>query len=324
MPEHILHTTTTVIDPSDNIDVAPQAQVKSKTSAKLKRSQPHHAASLCDYELDNDSEIDVDDAESSSGCWMSHATKFIPPFTGESEKWEVWFAQFEVVANNQQWMTEQQLSALLPLLCKSASEFAFSTLSKDIWSNYKTLVKELTTRYWHVESKKGYQAKWSSIKQTPSQSEEQLAAHIKWVYKKAFPGWDPQAWKEDLLAKFYDALSDNNAKLAVEFTKDPNDIDEAVDYVVHYKETWKSWRSDDGGKYGQVRNVKMNDDMEYCDDQDIETDNVIWSVQSMSEQPSEKKNNKESNSDKSQTSEQPQCKPEGWQILKCKDWQDML
>ena len=31
-----------------------------------------------------------------------------------------------------------------------------------------------------------------------------------------------------MLAKFYEALSDNNARLAIEFTKDPNDIDEAV------------------------------------------------------------------------------------------------
>ena len=78
---------------------------------------------------------------------MSHATKFIPPFTGKSEKWEVWFAQFKVVVNNQEWMNEQQLSALLLLLHKSAGEFAFSTLTNDIQFNYKTLVKELTTRY---------------------------------------------------------------------------------------------------------------------------------------------------------------------------------
>ena len=56
----------TVIDPSDTINVAPQAQVKSKTSTKFQRSQSHHATSLCDYELDNDSEIDFDDTESCS------------------------------------------------------------------------------------------------------------------------------------------------------------------------------------------------------------------------------------------------------------------
>ena len=114
-----------------------------------------------------------------------------------------------------------------------------------------------------------------------------------------------------MLAKFYEALSDNNARLAIEFTKDPNDIDEAVDYVVHYKETQKPRRPDDGAKYGRARNVKTSDDMEYCDDQDSETDTVVRSVQLMSEQPLEKKNNKESNSGKGQTNKQLQHKPGG-------------
>ena len=179
-----------------------------------------------------------------------HATKLLPPFTGEGEKWEAWFAQFEEVADDNNWTTSQRLKALRPLMRKSAGEFVFYTLTPEVHSNYRTLAKELMTCYRKVESKKGYQSKWTSLRQTAGQNEEELAAEIKRIYEKAFPGRDTESKQDDLLTKFLQALSDNAVRLAMEYVKDPDDIDEAVEFVVQYKEARKVGKLyNDGSKY---------------------------------------------------------------------------
>ena len=76
-----------------------------------------------------------------------HNAKLIPPFTGKGEKWEVWLAQFDVFATNHRWSKADLLSALLPLLRKSAGEYAFGTLSAKVRSSYKLLIKELTKHF---------------------------------------------------------------------------------------------------------------------------------------------------------------------------------
>ena len=47
-----------------------------------------------------------------------------------------------------------------------------------------------------------------------------------------------------MVSKFFEALLDTNAKAQVQFVKNPKNIDDAVKYVVHYQETYKSKKSD--------------------------------------------------------------------------------
>ena len=65
---------------------------------------------------------------------------------------------------------------------------------------------------------------------------------------------------EDILNKFFEALVDSNAKLAVEFNKNPKDIDETVDFVIQYKGACAAGKPD--AKYGRTRAVNTNEEPE--------------------------------------------------------------
>ena len=106
-----------------------------------------------------------------------------------------------------------------------------------------------------MESRKSYINRWSSLKQGPNQTDEELVAHIKWVYEKAYPEQNGDIWKEDLVSKFLEALYDNNARAAVEFMKSTENIDKAVEFVVQYKETWKRKADDPQGQMQVVQTV---------------------------------------------------------------------
>ena len=238
-------------------------------------------------EIDSDGSIDSEDDESMDSddgarrrSGAPHNAKLIPPFTGNGEKWEVWLARFEAVATNHKWNKADRLSTLLPLLRKSASEYAFGTLNAKVRSSYRLLVKELTKRFRVVESVKSYQSKWSNLRQAPGQTEEELAAHIRWLHGKAYPGRDETTQREDMLLKFFEALSDRSARVAVEFTKKPRNIDVAVDCVVQYREIRKANRADDGSKYGRARAVRLSDDLGFWDES-YEDDSREASIRAM-------------------------------------------
>ena len=57
------------------------------------------------------------------------------------------------------------------------------------------------------------------------------------MYGKAYPQWDSSARAEDLLHRFLSVLQDQKARQQIEFVKDPNNIDEALDEMVKYWET---------------------------------------------------------------------------------------
>ena len=146
---------------------------------------------------------------------------------------------------------QRQRSLVIPLLRKNAGEFVFGSVNKKVRTNYKKLVRELRMRFRTVESERGYRLKWTELRQSPGQSVEELAAHIKWLHDKAYPNRDRKTRKEYLVSKFFEALSDSMTKAQVQFIKDPQDIDEAVEYVVNYKDTYKSRHAD-----GRIRATK--------------------------------------------------------------------
>ena len=97
-----------------------------------------------DGESDSD-DSDEDDIESvdsnfRTGVKTPRASRFLPTFTGQGEKWEVWFAHFEDVAMSHNWTKAEKLSALTPLLQKNASEFVFGSVNRKVRTNYKKLV----------------------------------------------------------------------------------------------------------------------------------------------------------------------------------------
>ena len=65
-------------------------------------------------------------------------------------------------------------------------------------------------------------------------------AELKQVYGKAYPQWDSASRDEDLLCRFLHGLIDQKAHQQVEFVKDPANIDEALDEIVKYCESWQS------------------------------------------------------------------------------------
>ena len=242
---------------------------KWKRAKRSRSSVRHPAIVISGNDSDMECSDETSDMDTGTGSKPPRPGRYnmIPPFTGEGEKWEVWFARFEAVAANQGWSDAECLSALLPLLRKSDGDYAFGTLSKKAWTDYRVLIKGLTKRFKGKESVKSFQTKWSNLKQSPDQTVEDLAAHIRWLHAKAYPGRDESTQREDMLLKFFEALSDKNARVAVEFTKKPRDIDEALDCVVQYNEIRKVGDSKSGGRARAVR--KENDfDLSFLDEED--------------------------------------------------------
>ena len=227
--------------------------------------------SIVDDETDSTDSSDWDETSSIDtsfeGVKTPRESRLLPPFTGQNEKWEVWFAHFEDLAENHHWTKAEHLSALVPLLHKKAGEFVFGSVSRRVRTNYKKLISELHMWYRTVESKKSYKLKWAELKQTPGQSIEELAAHVKWLHDKAFPDRDRKTRKEDLVSKFFDALNDTTAKAQVQFVKDPDNIDDAVMDVIHYGDTYKLKRNE-----GRTRTTKTKD----CSDTDDGNSEAKW------------------------------------------------
>ena len=94
---------------------------------------------------DDSDEDDIESVDSNfkTGVKTPRASRFLPTFTGQGEKWEVWFARFEDVAMSHNWTKAEKLSALIPLLQRNAGEFVFGSVNKKVRTNYKKLVREL-------------------------------------------------------------------------------------------------------------------------------------------------------------------------------------
>ena len=185
--------------------------------------------------------------------------RLVPPFTAKKESWTVWFARFKAIANSNEWYEQERLCVVLPKLEGAAGEYVFEVLSKKIWSDYKKLVWELNACYCKVESKQNYRRQLSGISQRPGESEQELASKITRLYNKAYPNWDREVWCEDLLNLFFGALTDDDARRTIKCHKDPKDIDEAVDYLVYYHETWRWPKANDEKCRHYSRQTEVDD-----------------------------------------------------------------
>ena len=93
-----------------------------------------------DSEESDEDDIESVDSKFKTGVKTPRASIFLPTFTGQGEKWEVWFARFEDVATCHNWTKAERLSALIPLLRKNAGEFVFGSVNQKVQTNYKKLV----------------------------------------------------------------------------------------------------------------------------------------------------------------------------------------
>lgn len=152
----------------------------------------------------------------------------LPSVTGK-EAWKVWYNRFAEVADRHGWTEKKRLDELLPKLQGAAGEFVFGHLTKQVRSNYQSLIQELKNRYRVVETAKTFGVQFSRRSQKPGESVEEYAADLKRLYDK-----DKQTRQEDLLRRFLDGLLDKKASFQVEYVKDPEDIDEAVFDVVSF------------------------------------------------------------------------------------------
>ena len=86
----------------------------------------------------------------------------------------------------------------------------------------------MSARFAEFESKKVYRAKCCNLKQEVGQSEQELAATIKMIYGRAFPGRDWKISQEDMVSKFLEALLDDGQQTALEYPKVPETLDAAL------------------------------------------------------------------------------------------------
>jgi hypothetical protein len=154
------------------------------------------------------------------------------PFCGK-EKWKVWHTRFEVSTKG--WSHKDKLEEMLLLLRGTAAEFVFDQMPSSSFDKYSLVVKELENRFRKIENPRIYRTKLSELRQR-CESVEEFAVKVKMVYNKAYPGRDIKSRKEDLLQKFMEGLKDQHASSQVQFIKQLEDIDEAVDAVINFQE----------------------------------------------------------------------------------------
>ena len=91
---------------------------------------------------------------------------------------------------------------------------------------------------------KDHQSQWRILQKTNGESEQDLANWIWETYELAYANHDLETRRQDLLSKFYEALTDHGQRQAVEYTKEPNSIDEAVRHAVLLQKSQKWHRNE--------------------------------------------------------------------------------
>ena len=210
-------------------------------SVLAKKTNKHDVHEDTDSLSDDGVPTDSEDDDTGVVRKTSHHSHKVnlPPFTGK-ETWKVWFTRFDEVSKRKGWSSEERLDELLPKLQGEAGNFVFDQLNSRTRNNYKLLCQELKNRFRCVENPKTFGAMFAARKQKSNETIESYAADLKKLYDKAHARRDPQTREEDLLRRFLDGLADGKTSEHVEFVKNPQTIDEAVDEVINFTEVRKN------------------------------------------------------------------------------------
>ena len=160
----------------------------------------------------------------------------LPSFDGK-EDWKVWVSRFEAIAERRQWDDDTKLDNFLPKLQARAGDFVFTQLPKQTLECYSELVKKLNSTFRVVETKRTFAAKFSQQVQRPNETVEEYAADLKRLYSKAQQSRDARTRKEDLVRRFLNGLRDNDARFEIEYNKEPEDRDKAVNHAINFLQT---------------------------------------------------------------------------------------
>ena len=168
----------------------------------------------------------------------------IPPFRSNEDDFETWHLRLEAIASTYHWDEEVKRSLVLSQMRGEAATYVFKEISEVQRSNYKLLIEALDDRYTEIESRKTYRIRWRKIRQEPEETEQELAARVKSIYDKAFPGRNEKVRQEDLVNAFLEALRDDRQREALEYPNVPQTIKEATVQAVHYREAVRKIRVD--------------------------------------------------------------------------------
>ena len=218
----------------------PGKDIKKKSSKTQNSNSSIHKPSMI-FSDGSDSETEDQESDKEDIILNRTSSEFrgkkpnLPPFNGK-ETWKVWFTRFQDIAQRRGWSKEEKLDELIPRLQGDAGNFVFDQLSTKDRNNYDKLCKELTNRFRSVENPKKYGTMFATRKQKSNETVEAYANDLKKLYDKAHPKRHHQIRDEDLVRKFFEGLADSKASYSVEFAKDPQNIDEAVDEVINFQE----------------------------------------------------------------------------------------
>ena len=98
-------------------------------------------------------------------------------------------------------------------------------------------MQDLTTRFRVIRTARSFSAKLSIRSQKVGETAEEFAADLKMLYDKAHGFRDRMIRDDALVRRFYDGLRDDEIRFMVEYSKEPETIDEAVFQVVNLIQT---------------------------------------------------------------------------------------
>ncbi|CAC5386246.1 unnamed protein product [Mytilus coruscus] len=152
-----------------------------------------------------------------------------------------------------------------------AGDFVFDQLNSKTLKNYSKLATELKNRFGVFENKRTYKVQFNRRTQKPNENTVDYAAELKRIYDKAYSNRHAKIRQEDLLQRFLMGLSDNEARIHIELTKDPKTIEEAVQEVITYRETTSETQEGNSGENTKVRQLKkQNNQSSQKSDQTVE------------------------------------------------------
>ena len=186
----------------------------------------------------------------------------------------------ESVAEAYKWTDNQKHCAVLSALRGEPARFAFKALGPEVRNDYNALIDELLARFAEFVSKKVYRAKYRNLRQEVGQSEQELAATIKMIYGRAFPGRDRKISQEDMVSKFLEALLDDGQCTALEYPTAPETLDASLQQAIHYREAARKTNDLDDGFNRAYRTQSMDVEMNSSvgDSFSCQYDEVVWAV----------------------------------------------
>ena len=162
----------------------------------------------------------------------------IPTFNGQG-RWSTFLKQFEAIAANAHWDSQEMLHYLLVSLKGDAADYAFE-LDRVTLQSYEALIYELDLRFRTVTTKETSQRSFYTRRKRPSENFKNFAADLKSLIVKAYPrGLTPEVREDMLMKQFFDGIADDETRYNVQYLQKPRTLDQAVELLEQYNSYWE-------------------------------------------------------------------------------------